>query len=271
MYSKADGLFRAVGSFLGGEPLSEHKKEKKAAVTTAVAAATAASLLVGGLFDTPRDLLEGDGSSPSPVMLDAADLDDGLDEDLEEESGQDGEERKRGGLRSVLRSRVLRLPLAARMLLVLPAWGVGSLFLLGGDALLTALSPLLGKVLGVVLLAAALVGAFLLAAKTIFPDLPLKKILNRRTLPALLMGAGVLAALDGILSVTWADYGDWKSVVQSVGLLAALTGTVCAFVIREQKARRKAKMAASTEKAPKELIFTDAAGSFTIPIKWPRD
>lgn len=248
--------------------MSQHKKEKKAAVTTAVAAATAASLLVGGLFDTPKDLLEGDASSP--VVQSAADLDDDLDEDMEE-SGQGGEERKRGGVRSVLRARILQLPLAVRMLLVLPAWGLGSLLLLGGNALLATLSPLLGKVLGAVLLGVALVGAFLLAVKTIFPDLPWKKILNRRTIPALLVGALALAALDGLLSVTWDGYQDWKQVIESVGLLAALTGTVCAFVIREQQARQRAKETAPAEKAPKELIFTDAAGSFTIPIKWPRD
>lgn len=254
--------------------MSDHKKEKKAAVTSAVAVATVTSMMVGGLFDTPKELLEGELSSPDPIVRDAADLGldgGGDDDDLEEDDTQDEEDKKRGGVRSLLRARLLRLPLAVRMLVILPTWAVGSLLLTGGTALLSALSPVLDKVLGAVLLCVLLIGAFLLCVKTIFPDLPLKKILNRKTLPLLVGAAAVLALLDLVLPMVWTDYGEWKRAAGAIGFLCALTGVTWSFVIGEQRERNRALERQKAAFRRRELVFTDPAGTFTIPIRWPKE
>lgn len=253
--------------------MSEHEKEKKAAVTSAVAVAAAASLIAGSLMDSPRELLEGEGASPEPIVRDLAEWDDGVDdEDLDEEESQDEEDRKRGGLRSLMRARILRLPLAVRLLFVLPAWAVGSLLLTGGSALFSALAPAAGQVLGAILMAAVLFGAFLLAAKAVFPDLPLKKILNRRTVPALCIAGVLLAALDALLPLVWADYAGWRNALRAIALLAVLTALVIAFARREGKRRRALAAGKAEAKRRREegrFIATDEAGTYEIPIRWP--
>ena len=109
------------------------KKSAKQAATTAVALLTAASVMTGSLFDTPAALVPDDGS-PAIVYnmttgLDGADDDDaGVTEDESEET------RRRGGIRAILRARILQLPLLVRLLVILPIWALGTVLLAAAGA-----------------------------------------------------------------------------------------------------------------------------------------
>lgn len=238
-------------------------KVKKTAAVSAVALLTAASVATGSLFSTPAALLS-DAGTPASAYSVSVDLDGADDDGAGVEQDESGEAKKRG-VRSALRARILRLPLAARLLAVLPLWALGSVILAAVGAVWTLLAPALGKIAGWVLLLALLAGAFLFTAKAVFPDLPLKKILNRRSLVALLLGASALAAADAVFGATWEDYTQVRNIVLSVGFFAALSCAVVPFALREQK-RRLALPEAKLPKKPDKLIFTDGVDSYTVRV-----
>lgn len=242
------------------------KTAKKAAVTTAVALLTAASVVTGSLFETPAALLPDDGA-PSIVYNMNTGLDGADDDDAGLEADESEETRRRGGIRAVLRARILRLPLIVRLLVILPMWALGSAILAACGAAWTLLQPVLGKIAGFALMLALLVGTFLLAAKAVFPDLPVKKLLSRRNLVALLLGAAGLGVVDAALPAVWDGYEQVKDIVLSAGFFIALSCAAVPFALREQKRRLSdAKAEAEKRKAPEKLVFTDAGGTFTVAI-----
>ena len=181
---------------------------------------------------------------PGPVYADDADPGPGEDaeEELEASGGEeeeDDEESAPAGARARLRQKILQLPLIVRLLVILPLWAVGWLLLTGLTALWSlALSPVLGKALAWLLLLAALAGAFVLAAKTVFPDLPLKKILNRRSLLGLVIGAVLLGIADCVLPLFWDGYGRIEAIARLVGIGLVFGTVTVSFALREQKRRR---------------------------------
>ena len=309
------------------------KNAKKAAATTAVALLTAASVVTGSQFETPAALLPEDGA-PAIVYNANTGLDGAEDDDAGVSEDESEETRRRGGIRAMLRQRILRLPLVVRLLVVLPLWALGTVILAAAGAVWPLLSPVLGKVAGFALLLGLLIGAFVLAAtaafpalsakkllsrrnlvalllgaaalsvvdavlgaawpllspalgrvagfalmlallvgacvlaaKAAFPDLPIKKLLNRRSLVALLLGAAALSVVDAVLGAAWADYGQAKNIVLSAGFFLALCCASVPFALREQKRRlAAAKASAERAKKPDRLVFTDAGGTFTVQV-----
>ena len=241
------------------------KNAKKTAATTAVALLAAASVTTGSLFETPAALLPDDGA-PSIVYnmnnaLDGAEDDAaGVTEDESEET------RRRGGVRAVLRARILQLPLIVRLLVILPLWALGTVILAAAGAVWPLLSPVLGKIAGFALMLSLLIGAFVVAAKAVFPDLPVKKLLSRRSLVALLIGAAALSLADAILGAAWADYEQAKNIVLSAGFFLALSCAAIPFALREQKRRMDAAKPAKKPEKPEKLIFHDGVSSFEVRV-----
>ncbi len=239
--------------------MSEDKKSDmgKKAVTTTLAVFTAAGLAVSNAVDSPTELLEdgsgvGPGTSPvatTHVIAPAPDLDgDDGDEDADEM-------KKRPRARAKLRETILALPLGVRMVVILPLWLLGSGVTWLGGFLLSGLWSVAAPV-------AALAAGFTAAAKAIFPDLPLKKILNRKTIPWLMQGALFLVILDGVLSVAWEDYGQYKHLSLCLALLPVLGALVRRFVRKELERRRALPLPGHEEEEPDELLFEDGAGHF---------
>ena len=236
------------------EKLEKDKERRRRALGAGVAVLTSASVLVGGLFSSPAALTEEQELNPVVAYSDDADPgsddDAGAEEEAEEESG---EEEVRPGVRARLRQKILELPLGVRLLVILPLWCIGWLILTLANLLWgLILSPLGAKILSWLLLGAALVGAFLLAAKTIFPDLPLKKILNKRSLTGLVVGALLLGAADCVLPFFWADYSRIEAIVRGVGTLLVFGTVTLSFALREQKRRRALAAEPAAEPPPEE-------------------
>ncbi|MBE6990146.1 MAG: hypothetical protein E7426_05320 [Ruminococcaceae bacterium] len=187
----------------------KRKKWKKNAAVGMVAAAASASVLVGGAFDSPADLLttdgDGDEDSPAPVVetLNAQVpelMDDGGD-------GGDGDEEERRQRFPAVRRWVSGLPLGVRALVGVPlwcvGWGITTLLSLLWQA---ALTPLGGRILSWVLTAAAAVLVFALSAKALFPHVPWRKLLRPRNILLVTIGIALLGTADTLLSAFWKDY-----------------------------------------------------------------
>ncbi len=243
------------------------KNGKRTAATAAVALLTAASVTTGSLFETPAALLPEDGA-PSIVYHMNNSLDGAEDDDAGVAEDESEETRRRGGMRAVLRQRILQLPLVVRLLVILPLWALGTVIGAAAGAAWPLLSPVLGKIAGFALMLVLLIGAFVAAAKAVFPDLPVKKLLSRRSLVALVIGAAALSLADAILGTVWAEYEQAKNVVLSAGFFVALSCAAVPFALREQKRRlcaKPAKQGAET-KQPETLIFHDGVSSFRVRV-----
>ena len=241
-------------------------KEKKAVAATVAAMLSAGGVAVDATFDDPADILQNSKVEPK-VEYATIDLDQPDDEIVPDEDEEKQRSRTAAG---ILRDGILRLPMAVRVLFVLPLWALGNLILAGGGMLMTALAPFWHWILGFVLLFAVIAICFTLAAKAMFPDLPLRKILNRRTFKGIL-GVSVAAfAADLVLGLTWSEYDHYKTVVMAGLTLVALGSLVLWFSRRENKARRAeaeklaAAAAAEAAREPEELVYTSLGETFKI-------
>ena len=229
--------------------------KKKRATAAAVAAMTAGSVVVGGLFSDPNDLLTND--APAPITATIDDVGDGGDDgDSGAAADQEEQEAAEAGLRDKLRARILALPLWVRLVFVLPFWALGfGITSLASLIWASVLSPRMSSALGWVVMIAAMVGAFALAAKAIFPDMPWRKILNRRSILAVVILGILLGAADLTLPAFWAGYGKIRAIVRIVGTLGIVTGVTTAFSVRKHKKRLAALEAAEPEPEEAEEIL----------------
>jgi len=211
------------------------KLNKKTA--TAMAGVTAASLLVSGSFASPEELLADVPDQAELLMSDvlADDGDDGAAEEYE--AGKK--------LKGSVRRGIYAVPKPLRAVLLLPLWCIGAGLTAVAEALWApVLSPVLMKVLVWLLAGALALALFCLGVKTLFPDMPLKKIVNRRSVAAVLMLTLLLFALDALLPFFWDGYEKAARLVRFFGLCLTAGIPTVFFALRE---RRKRLAAAANE------------------------
>ena len=226
---------------------TKEKKHGRAALSATLALLTAASVTVGGMFDSPDAILDPD--EPNAIVMQAVNDDGGDDAEPGEENTE--KTRRRAGVGVSVRTWILQLPLAVRLLVVVPMWALGSAVLWAAGTLWAAVgTPLLSEALRILSLFAVLLAAYCVTAKLIFPDAPLRKILNRRSILGLLIGSLLLGTADAALPLVWEEYEQIRRIVELLGSLLLLSGVTARFSVREQKERKEAQEAA--EKAAKQ-------------------
>ena len=221
------------------------KKVKNKGTAAAAATVAAAGVLIGGAFDTPADLLKDNDAALAPppiVETMAAEIDPGDGDTGDEDAATEEEEKKRGGVRARTRDLVLRLPLAVRACVALPLWALGwgliSLFSLLWTAVL---SPAGAAVLKWVVIALMILAALTLTVKTVFPDTPLKKILNKRSLLWVLGGSTLFCIADVVLQRIYPDFPRLFDIARAVASAALLVSALIPVLKHEKKARDKRK------------------------------
>lgn len=246
--------------------MKKEEKKKAGAAGAAAAVVAAASVAVAGAFSSPAAILD-DEDKPS-AYVERAEAEESSPESSPDDT-EDEEEKKKPGLKAAIRNKLLSLPLAVRTLLLVPMWAIGTgiIFLLGG--LWSVLSPALGKVLGAVALAALVYGIIALGLKALFPNMPIKKLINRKTLPAVCIAGAVAAALDVILPLLIADYSNIRSVVQTVLMTVVAGIAIVSLSAIFSRRKRPEEPAPDPEpdaepEMPEEITFEDAGGSFKI-------
>ena len=206
----------------------EEKKQdlKKKAVKAGVALFTSASVLVGGLFPSP-DAILADEQDLNPVAIvqndnDNDDLDgDGGDGDSgsQEDEEETGEET--GGLRAGLRQKLLQLPLALRVFVLVPLWAVGWVIWTVAGGLWTTVLGIAGSM-------------------------------------ALLLGGLGLGVADLTVPLFWDGYEQLAHVLKASGM-ALILGTVSFALIRRLLKKKREEPAAAPEPEPEEeKPWTDA-------------
>ena len=210
----------------------QKKQDKKKLAAAGTAVVTAGALVVSGLFAEPAELLENDAPE-GIVETELMELED------EEAPGE------RRGLRQRLRGRILALPMALRLTVLLPLWALG--WGLG------QLLPILIKPLG---LGAAALGAAAAAAKVLHPELPLRKILSRRSFGIALLITGLLYAANALLPLVWEEYERFSMLLSAVLTLGGGTALLWPHARREEPPREETM----AEARRRVLEAADAAG-----------
>lgn len=225
------------------------KSQKKKAAVSAVAAVTAASVLVGGAFNSPAELLD---DAPD-ALVQSLDMDMDSQTDAGDDSGDGEEEEGKTRPNSAIRRLVLQMPMPLRALVALPLWLVGTgIIELGGLLWGAVLSPVASTVLGWAAVALMVLAVFVMTAKTIAPELPIKKILNKRTVPAILILCLCAGMLDALLPLFVEGYDRFSQIARAVGSCIC-TAVPIAFFMRWNKRRLKAK--AQAEEEAEELSY----------------
>ena len=189
------------------------KKIKEKITKSVAVAASAAAIIGGGLTDDDDGLSE----------LIQKELD-GNDPEIEyvETSGP----VKKIALENVAEEE--KAPLW-KSVIAAPVWAAAHL--LG-----TLLEPILGKVITWLLIAAAIVLITALGIKKVFPDMPLKDILSKKTIGMSLAAAAILLIADMLLSAFCAGYIKWKNIFR---LLLGLALVMAVIVHRCRKLGRR--------------------------------
>jgi len=229
--------------------------QKKKIAVSAVAAVTAASVLVGGAFTSPADIMD-DAADANVIALD-------MDMDSQTEAGDGaddgGEDEGRKGALASVRRLVRQAPAPLRACVVLPLWLVGALLINLGSALWGAvLSPAFAAFVDWAAIALMVLLVFVLAAKTVAPELPIKKILNKRTVPGILGLCLAFGLLDNILPLFVEGYDSFSRMLRAIGscICAAVPiGFFLRWNSRRQRAKQERELSyEEREKAARRLV-----------------
>lgn len=211
------------------------KKKKNSVAATAVAAMTAAGMMVGGAVSSPEEALT-DGPDAIVQTVSIApqiEVDAGGDGGLEEAVAVE-EEKKRGRF-ATARKAVREAPFQARVRLAAPILIAGTLLTAFLSSLLTGLlPPLASAALGWALAALMAVLTFTLAVKTVLPDLPLKKILNKRSVLSVGLLCLLCAAADAALPFFWDDWTKLSKLAKLLGIFLC-TGLPAALFLHRYR------------------------------------
>lgn len=215
----------------------KHSAKKKAVALTA-----AISVLLGGLFNSPADLTQDPAAvdraftPPTSVNFVMQADDDGDDDgSILPDETEDEEKKKSGGIRDSMRRLILRIPAGVRAVVLVPLWAIGWGLISGFGALWSAfLSPLLGSIATWLIAAAVILGLIAAGVKAMFPEIPLKKILNKKTVIGVSASVLVLALADAVLPLVLPEYAAVRSWVRFAGLTVIFSGFSLPFFFRRK-------------------------------------
>ena len=238
--------------------MSKKENEKKAA-KKAVALTAAAGMLVSSAFSSPADLLQDNEDAalaPPAAVVEYVVADEGPDGGDDDASLSEEETEEKLSLRGKIRRRILSTPQFVRAVIGVPLWGIGW----GITSLLSliwtgVLSPAFAVVLKWVVAAALLLLVVALTLKAVFPDIPLKKLINKKNFLTVFIGMGVLGTLDTVLCHLIPDKGYITLAVKIVGSLGILAAAVVPAIISENKRREEEFVEDFEEEAEEELDY----------------
>lgn len=216
----------------------ERNKTKKRAAATAAAVIAAAGTVLGGSFDSPADLLDDDEDmlSASPIVEYA------LNDDGAADDGDDAEEADERSRRGRVRRVVKSMPVGVRAVVGVPLWCVGWLIITLVSGLWGAvLSPVLGTVLKWVLAAGIMLAVLLAMLKIVFPDMPIKKIFNKKSILTALIGIAAIGVLDAALRFFLPEQKTAAELLRFFGTMAVFTLSAIPLISAEVKRRREIK------------------------------
>lgn len=203
---KAEIISRADGYLEGTyDPKAEAKKTLVKGTTTAL---LALSIITGLAFSGPAEINEDQAATqlnPAPVVMD---IDDYMNTGVDDDDDADEQKGTRPSAMARFKQAVLSLPSAVKLLIVTPLWALGTGIMTAVSFLWNVIfaSPLGAFIASFAVGFAVLIGLFAVTTKVLFPWIPLRKILSKKSILALGITALALAGADAAMPVFWHDY-----------------------------------------------------------------
>ncbi len=207
---------------------SSNKKQSNIASTarkTAVKGVTTAlvlvSLLTGIAFSSADEINDEQAEMsyrPAPIVME---IDEFANAEVDEnDDDEDETKQSKPGLIVKFKQAVLSLPQSVRLLIVTPLWLIGTGLMAAVSFLWSIIfqSPIGAFITSFTLGFAVLLGLFTVTAHTLFPDVPIRKLLSKRNI--IIIGITALALL--IFDALAPNY--WHSYPLAAGLLKLVIG-----------------------------------------------
>lgn len=197
------------------------KKAGKRAAQIGGGAALAVSLFFGGLFASPKDIVDPDSPESAAIVQTVEAVPSQAASFGAPEADEQSEEKRSLGER--IKAWLTSLPLAVRLLFVLPAWAVG-FGLIQAFSLLGSLTgiPIVGALIKWFVGAAVLLGLILLAQRLLFPNVPIKELLKKRNLIPLGACAAAIALAGALGGLLWRGR-PYLTAIIDISVIAAYT------------------------------------------------
>lgn len=231
---------------------------KKRAAASAVAGATALGIILGGTFESPAELLERELLSSRPAVTDMLITDGAEDDSGDDDAALVGEEKKKN-LRARFKERVMAMPYYVRACIGLPLWCVGWLVISAAGLLWEpVVSPALSMVIDALCVGAIIAASLIMTVKAVFPDMPVKKILNRRCLSTVFVGALLFGIAGALMQIFMPEYERLRDIAEGLIMLAVFAAAAVPLIRREARRRKRAAQIA-LDTVPGERAVSSAA------------
>ncbi len=183
---------------------------KKKAAKAIIAASTASSVIVGGLYSSPDDLLH-----PKPVIMNINEDEDFYDEHV----------RKEPTLRDRLKNYINNLPFVIRAVIVLPFWAIGFMIIaLTSNLWKLIVSPILAHLSVWVIIAFVMLASLVAFGKIMYPKIDARKFINKNTLIVTGITVGLVIIAHLLCVNLWSDY---EHYIRQVQIAMVTIGLIC--------------------------------------------
>lgn len=220
-----------------------NEKNKKRFVRAGIAFAATAGVLIGGLFHSPADVVSDPMNAldrmaaPPAIELVVPNTEEDPFPDLGGGSDEPVNEEKKRSLRDKFRKAFLRLPKGVRATVGIPLWALGWVIITAVTALWSAVfSPVLSAIGGWLLTGVFILLCTLCAVKAAHPELPIKKILNKKTISGVFIAILLCAGADAVLPLFWTGYEKVSTILRCSAATAILCITVLPKIVHRKKA-----------------------------------
>ena len=211
------------------------KKElKRKLLTTTTLVSISSSVLLSSTIDNPNEIINNVNiRQNNNVEYASINEDDDIFDDYDQEDNSD--------FKNIILNLIYKLPKFIRIFFVVPMWFLGTFITFITNKLLKLLSPILGTIIDFIVSTLISLLIIVICVKILFPNLSLKKILNKKTILTVVIGNFILFILDIIMPHIYPDYTFYRNlfklIVRTIIIIILLIPFIKLFIKKNKKAR----------------------------------
>ena len=211
------------------------KKElKRKLLTTTTLVSISSSVLLSSTIDNPNEIINNMNIKQNKnIEYASINEDDDIFDDYDQEDSND--------FKNIILNLIYKLPKFIRIIFIVPMWFLGTFISFMLNKLLKLLSPILGLIIDFIVSTLISLLIIVICVKILFPNLSLKKILNKKTILTVVIGNFILFILDIIMPHIYPDYTFYRNlcklIVRTIIIIILLIPFIKLFIKKNKKAR----------------------------------
>ena len=211
------------------------KKElKRKLLTTTTLVSISSSVLLSSTIDNPNEIINNMNiKQNNNIEYASINEDDDIFDDYDQEDSND--------FKNIILNLIYKLPKFIRIIFIVPMWFLGTFISFMLNKLLKLLSPILGLIIDFIVSTLISLLIIVICVKILFPNLSLKKILNKKTILTVVIGNFILFILDIIMPHIYPDYTFYRNlfklIVRTIIIIILLIPFIKLFIKKNKKVR----------------------------------